>query len=574
MSFRNQQISTRTKTGAVIALLFVLSLVIVAYFMVHSNRQQQAYREYSQQQVSEASEAVADIWEKHLYWMIYDFSTWDEMVQYAAGPDALPYNQVEAWLDSLPPWYEIDGAWVFNLSRDLAYENKHLCAENLGSADFSNLKEQLHEENLMQFYRVVDETLVLIQGATIHHTEDTDREGEPQGYMFFAKCWSGEPLDLLKAMTGSDIAAIPAEQKTTQQQNEEESIAIAFPGKDGEDAAFLIFQKRVDFADLLQEKSRNTLIILLTFTIIAFFALLAALQQWVNKPLQLVARTIKNNSKEHIPELKNTSSEFALIGELTEDFIQQKEDLKEQKEKAEEANRLKTAFLANVSHEIRTPMTGVLGFSELLKSDETLSREEKREYLDVIYANGQLLLLLIDDLIDLAKIDSGNASIKQEKFEVHTLLLELFATYRKNPLIQQKDLNLLLDTDPGHQEAKITTDRLRLQQVLSNFLSNAVKFTENGQIKLGYRLSDDADIRFFVSDTGPGIAKEDQEKIFERFVQLDRGKTQSKQQGTGLGLSICQEIIKLLGGKILLESTPGSGTTFIIILPIDPQTDN
>ncbi len=552
--------------------LFVLSVIVLIYFMNQSGRQQLAYREYSQQQVRDASDAIADIWEKHLYWVIYDFSTWEDMVQYSTDPDALPYNQVEAWLDSLPPWYEIEGAWVFDISGDLVYENKHFCAENLGSADFSNLKEQLHEENLMQFYRVVEETLVLIQGATIHHTEDTEREDEPQGYMFFAKCWSGEPLDLLEAMTGSTITAVCADQGLATDSNQNRTIEVAFSGKDGQDAAFLLFQKKVDFADLLQDKSRNTLIILLAFIILAFVGLLSAMHYWINKPLKLVARTIQKNSTEHIPELKKASSEFAMIGELTEDFIQQKEDLIEQKEKAEEANRLKTAFLANVSHEIRTPMTGVLGFSELLKSDENLSKDEQREYLDLIYANGQFLLLLIDDLIDLAKIDSGNISIQPEKFEVHTLLLELFSTYRKNNLLRDKGLKLVLDTAPDEQGAEIYTDRLRLHQVLSNLLSNAVKFTESGQITLGYRTSGDAEIRFFVSDTGSGIAEEDRERIFERFIQLDRGKNEKKQKGTGLGLSICREIIKLLGGDIMVESAPGSGSTFFILLPKDPKS--
>jgi len=565
--FKIKNISTKTKISALIVLLFLLSMTFLVYFMIHSNRQQQAYTDYSQQQVSEASEAIADIWEKHLYWIIYDFSTWDEMVQYAADPSALSYHEVEAWLDSLPPWYEIEGAWVFDLSGDLIYENKQVCAASLASADFSNLKAQLHDENMMQFYSVVEETLVLIQGATIHHTEDTDREGEPQGYMFFVKCWSGEPLDLLEAMTGSNIAAIPVAQATTQQQNEEGSIAIAFPGKDGEDAALLIFRKKVDFADLLQDKSRNTLIILLVFTILAFVGLLSAMHYWVNKPLQLVARTIQKNSKEHIPELKKASSEFAMIGQLSETFIQQKEDLKEQKEKAEKANRLKTAFLANVSHEIRTPMTGVMGFAELLKSDDDLSKEEQKEYLDLIYANGQFLLLLIDDLIDLAKIDSGNVSIEFETFELQTLMLELFATHRKNPLLQQKNLELLFDPDPNHPEPKMTTDRLRLHQVLANLLSNAIKFTQSGQITFGYRMSDDESIHFFVSDTGPGIAEADQEKIFERFVQLDHGKHERKQQGTGLGLSICREITRLLGGTLKIESTTGKGSRFYFTLP-------
>ncbi len=569
MSFRNQHLSTRTKTGAVIALLFVLSLVVVGYFMAHSNRQQQAYREYSQQQVSEASGAIADIWETHLYWVIYDFSTWDEMVEYTADPSSLPYDAVEVYLDSLPPWYEIDGVWIFDLAGDLMYEKKQLCAEYLSSADFSaGLKEQLHKENLMQFYRVVEDTLVLLQGATIHHTADTDREGEPQGYMFFAKCWSGDPLNLLEAMTGSGVIAVQAGQGLAHKPIEEGTMHVAFQGKDGEDAAFLIFRKKVDFADLLQEKSRSTLIILLFFTILAFVTLLASLHYWVNKPLKLVAQTIQKNSKEHIPELKKASSEFAMIGDLTETFIQQKEDFKEQKEKAEEANRLKTAFLANVSHEIRTPMTGVLGFSELLKTEKDLTAEQQQQYLGLIYSNGQHLLRLIDDLIDLAKIDAGNISIKHETFDAVDLMLELYATYRMNPLLVQKGLELIFESEQHEERIHITTDRFRLYQVLSNLLINAIKFTKQGNIRIGHFIAEEKEIHFYVKDTGPGISKEDQDKVFERFVQLDHEKEQGRPQGTGLGLSISAGIIKLLGGKIEMDSVPGQGTTFYVILPL------
>jgi len=569
MLLRKQKISTRAKTGAVIATLFVLSMIILLYFMIHSNRQQQAYQEYSQQQVREASGAIADIWETHLYWVIYDFSTWDDMVAYAADPSSLPYDMLEAYLDDLLPWYEINGVWIFDLSGELVYENKQHCAERLTPADFSaGLKEQLHEEKLTQFYRVLHNTLVLIQGATIHHTEDTEREGEPQGYMFFAKCWSGEPLNLLEAMTGSDISAAQTGQGLKQESVEEGVIQVSFQGKEGEDAALLIFRKKVDFADLLQEKSRSILIILLSSTILAFVALMSAMHHWVNKPLKLIAQTIQKNSKEHIPELRKASSEFAMIGDLTETFIQQKEDLIEQKEKAEEANRLKTAFLANVSHEIRTPMTGILGFSELLKTEANLSEEEQKQYLDLIYSNGQLLLRLIDDLIDLAKIDSGNISIKHETFDVSGLMLELYANYQKHPLLQQKDIQLILDEAPDAQELKITTDRFRLYQVLSNLLSNAIKFTEKGWISIGYYLSGDEEIHFFVEDTGQGVSKDDQEKIFERFVQLPSGNSNPKQQGTGLGLPICKGITDLLNGKIEIQSEPDKGAKFIVILPV------
>jgi len=423
----------------------------------------------------------------------------------------------------------------------------------------------------MQYYQVVNDTLMLIQGATIHKTEDTEREGEPQGYMFMSKCWSGELLHLLEAMTGSDVKAIaPQDTINPASLYPDSFMRVPYKGKDGEHAAYLEFSKRIDFSVLLQDNAVRMFLIILIFSIFAFVSLSLAIHYWVTRPLKQTGDIIRHSKTEQIPQLKKASRDFEMIGGLIETFIKQKDDLEVQKEKAEEANRLKTAFLANVSHEIRTPMTGVMGFSELLKTEKDLTPEEQQQYLDLIYSNGQHLLRLIDDLIDLAKIDSGNVTIKNETFDVADLMLELYATYRVNPLLRQKGLELIFEEAQRTKKTKITTDRFRLYQVLSNLLSNAIKFTEKGSIKLGHMLSDDNKVCFFVEDTGPGISPDSQEKIFERFVQLNPGKGQSKQKGTGLGLSICAGIMKILGGSITMESSPGKGSTFHVFLPLHP----
>jgi len=565
--------TTRAKISTLVTLLFILSLLVVGYFIRHSRQQQEAYLEHSRKQIHEASDAIAEIWEVHLYWVIYDFSTWDDMVHFVSDPAALQYDIAEEYLEDLLPWYEVDGVWIFSADDDLIYQDTQGCADHLPGTSFSeDHLRQLHEENLMQYYQVVNDTLMLIQGATIHKTEDTEREGEPQGYMFMSKCWSGELLHLLEAMTGSDVKAIaPQDTINPASLYPDSFMRVPYKGKDGEHAAYLEFSKRIDFSVLLQDNAVRMFLIILIFSIFAFVSLSLAIHYWVTRPLKQTGDIIRHSKTEQIPQLKKASRDFEMIGGLIETFIKQKDDLEVQKEKAEEANRLKTAFLANVSHEIRTPMTGVMGFSELLKTEKDLTPEEQQQYLDLIYSNGQHLLRLIDDLIDLAKIDSGNVTVKNETFDVADLMLELYATYHKNPLLVHKGLELKFEEDQSLESLHITSDHFRLYQVLSNLLSNAIKFTEQGGIRIGYFMTDEKEIRFHVKDTGRGISEEDQDKIFKRFVQLEHEKAESKHQGTGLGLSICSGIMQLLGGSIKVESEPGKGTAFYVILPLPPR---
>lgn len=232
------------------------------------------------------------------------------------------------------------------------------------------------------------------------------------------------------------------------------------------------------------------------------------------------------------------------------------------KEKAEESDRLKTAFLHNVSHEIRTPMNAILGFSALLNESDT-SPEERQQYTDIIFQSGNQLLSIINDIVDLASIESGQMKLKPQSVDLNSVLNSISGqfSYREKPQI----LALGLRTSLPDKEAVIITDKVKLVQILSNLINNAFKFTQTGRIDFGYILREDF-LEFFVKDTGIGISPEYHEKIFERFYQVDSA-TSRHYTGTGLGLSICKAYVELMGGKIWLVSKPGEGTTFVFTIP-------
>ena len=227
------------------------------------------------------------------------------------------------------------------------------------------------------------------------------------------------------------------------------------------------------------------------------------------------------------------------------------------RDRAEEANSLQTAFLANMSHEIRTPLNAIVGFSNLIA--QTRNPEEIAEFCKIIETNNELLLQLINDILDLSKIEAGQLEFVYSDIDMN----ELFRNLEQIYLFRLKGTVQLICNLP--ERTFVThSERNRLTQVVSNFLSNACKFTTEGSITMGYECSDGL-IRCFVTDTGKGIAPENLSHVFERFAKFD-----AFTQGTGLGLSICKTIIDKLGGEIGVESEEGKGTTFWFTIPARP----
>lgn len=234
-------------------------------------------------------------------------------------------------------------------------------------------------------------------------------------------------------------------------------------------------------------------------------------------------------------------------------------ELRVAKEKAEESDHLKSAFLANMSHEIRTPLNAIVGFSNLLQEEEDITAEEKELFKDTINKNCNLLLKLINDILELSRIESGRMTFSFETCRLNELIDEVYQTHH---LLIPPHIQFIKDMPPLSIDVHV--DRFRFTQVITNFINNAVKFTRKGYIKLGYEYKEkEGYVYIYVEDTGIGIAKEALEKVFERFYKQDEFA-----QGTGLGLAICKTIAERLDGDILITSEEGKGSRFTLKIPV------
>jgi PAS domain S-box-containing protein len=243
-------------------------------------------------------------------------------------------------------------------------------------------------------------------------------------------------------------------------------------------------------------------------------------------------------------------------------------ELVRSKEKAEESDKLKSSFLANMSHEIRTPMNAILGFANLLKN-KNFSDERKMTFIDIINSKSKQLLQIITDIIDISKIEAGQISIFNKSFPLNRMIQDLYLSFDNLRKQDNKPVTLHYSIGLPDGEDCLFSDKIRIEQILSNFLSNAYKFTNTGTIEVGYRI-ENAFITFFVKDTGIGIARGEQKVIFDRFRQVESSHSRSY-SGTGLGLAISKGLAERMNGQIDVESETGKGSVFYLTLPYVKQ---
>jgi PAS domain S-box-containing protein len=271
-----------------------------------------------------------------------------------------------------------------------------------------------------------------------------------------------------------------------------------------------------------------------------------------------------------ITERKQAEEVLLRYKEHLEETVQQRtEELRLARDAAETANKAKSAFLANMSHELRTPLNSILGFSRMMQQDSALS-ESQRENLSIISSSGEHLLKLINDVLEIAKIEAGKLQLQISSFDLHVLVSEVYDMMRLRA--EEKGLQLVLDqssTFPHYIEG----DEARLRQILVNLVSNAVKFTDEGvvTIRLGIKDNKQHNLLIEIEDTGQGINEQDQQRLFKPFVQLPEGEMQ---MGTGLGLSIVQQFVELMNGTVSVESEPGKGSIFRVQFPVNEVAED
>jgi signal transduction histidine kinase/ActR/RegA family two-component response regulator len=278
-------------------------------------------------------------------------------------------------------------------------------------------------------------------------------------------------------------------------------------------------------------------------------------------------------------KLLEVNKEYELLndelGQTNEELESANEELRQTNElltnalnRAEEADKLKSSFLANMSHEIRTPMNGILGFSELLKNKD-ITEEQHEKYLEVICSSGNQLLAIVNNILDISRIEAGSVELHYSNSSVNETLDFIYQSFQNKA--ESKGIKLKLQKPFNEPDDQLWVDNYKLRQILSNLTDNAIKFTSEGKITIGYQIEEDK-IQFSVKDTGSGIQDDKQNAIFDRFIQAGEF-TDPGHSGTGLGLSICKAYVELMEGEISLTSIPGEGSTFSFTLPFTKNND-
>lgn len=265
----------------------------------------------------------------------------------------------------------------------------------------------------------------------------------------------------------------------------------------------------------------------------------------------------------------NSNTVLTVVRDVTE-RMELISDLEIAKIKAEESDKLKSAFLANMSHEIRTPMNAILGFTDLLKDNVT--KAEKIEYLEIIENSCNQLLIILEDIIEISKIEAGIVTKRIESIDINILLQNLLSEMQ-GIIPKNRNIEMFMSKDMPNDNLILITDITKLKQILANLIVNAIKFTEAGHIEIGYKILKDEKIEIRVKDSGLGISPENLDKIFNRFVQITN-KLSTFNSGSGLGLSICKAYSEMLGGKIWAESIEGTGSSFYLVIPINSENKN
>lgn len=490
---------------------------------------------------------------------IIDVTFWDELVNFVKTKDKAWYKE---FVESQFETYEADYIGIYDLDAKCLIKTSSARLDSIGAIPAA-VRDSLYKTKLVRYYQKVPEGILEIFGATIHPSDDPKKDKhKPSGYFFMARLLEKNFIQNLEKFTSSIIHLEPAGVIDNEVKNRI-TIGLNLNDIKGKAIATLKFERpfNVNF-----NNTKKILGIIVLGTIFNLLVYLYYYRRWVYKPISLITKILETKNESLVAELGTLRGEFEHIGNLFKEKHEQRRQLEIAKQKAEESDKLKSAFLANLSHEIRTPMNAIMGFSDLL-TDPNLPESERINYLKIINNSGKNLTSIIEDLIEMSKIDSKQITPNFRPLDLDKCLSDLYQAL-KVTIADQSEIEFAVVKKGKSLATRILTDETKLKQILTNLITNAIKFTKSGRIEMGYILDEVNDlIEIFVTDTGKGISKANLSVIFDRFRRIE-DESSINISGLGLGLSITKAYVNLLGGQIDVKSELDKGSTFSFTIPL------
>jgi signal transduction histidine kinase len=551
------QISQKTYSK-ILLLIFFSSLFFTAlYFSLYyyiGKEEKTAIANASEHYSNEVKKLI-DLDSKLYALSIKNQTSWDDFVDFTKSKDSIWFEQtigpdISVLGNDYLVVYDKDKNFIINKSSSKIKSNNIIPKAAIDA---------LSNKSLTKFYMGIPEGIIEVHGARIHPSLDLEKnKSEPSGYFFTVRLLDKDYMKNLSNLTNSKVYL-----NNSTKSSDTINVSIDLKNWQQKSISKLGFNRNHELRFNIQKN-------ILTFIVFAFvlnlFLTLFFAKKWIYDPLSQITEVLETGDRKAIRKLKINRGEFGYIGELFEDSLDQSKKLKKAKQKAEEGDRLKSSFLANLSHEIRTPMNAILGFAKLLKSNN-ITKCEKEEYLEIINNSGENLVTIIDDLIEMSKIDANQIQPNYSNLNLELCINELYNTINIT-IPKSKNINFCITKSSDPFKEEIRTDVTKLKQILVNLINNAIKFTEVGQVTFGYEIDwAKSRILFKVSDTGLGIDAESAKYIFDRFKRLD-SKLSATAGGLGLGLAITKAYVEMLGGHISIASVPEKGSDFSFYIPL------
>ncbi len=557
---------TPTYNKVILSVLISTSLALLLFYYLYDSTKKQEQKVYnaSKEQFSSEVNSLMELKSEALVNLTHDLTFWDNYIDFIENASE-NLNWYKVNIESIGESYHVDYVATYDINANVIKENSF---EKIKSHLIipKELFSKIYDEKQLQFYQEIPEGIIEVHAATIHPTIDSEKtKTKPRGYFIVVKLLDEDYFINLKKISNSAIKILDPETLTTSN-NANITAIIALKNYKGEIIKNIQFVR--DF-NLNFKHTKIILLIILSFFILNLIITILLSKNSIYHPLKLVTKILKTNDKQAIQELVKGSGEFGYIGTLFSENLEHEEKLIIAKEKAEESDRLKTEFLHNLSHEIRTPMNAIIGFSDLL-SEPNLNETKKLEYLEVIKKCGKNLVSIIDDLIEMSKIDTNQMKPNYKAFDLEECLTEIKKSVEITIPID-KPIKLILTSPKTPLTLPFISDEVKLKQILVNLLNNAIKFTNEGVVSFGYEIdSNNKTILFKVKDTGIGIDEKGQKEVFNRFTRIHTDETITA-SGLGLGLAISKAYVKILNGDIWLESKKNIGSVFSFSIPLKTE---